>query len=89
MGVIHNGRVHGLGVGELKDSTNCYIWSNTNLITSSLGGAGVDPPSCQLMKNSNQVDGYGKGQGIRNVVIGTNPRHKMATGMYYRIDSTW
>ena len=28
-------------------------------------------------------------QGIRNVVIRTDPRHKMATVLYYRIDSTW
>ena len=31
-------------VGEIKDLTNRSIWSKTNLITSSVGGAGVDPP---------------------------------------------
>ena len=35
-------------VRELKDLTNRSVWSNTTLITSSVGGAGVDPTSCKM-----------------------------------------
>ena len=34
-------------VGELKDLTNCSVWSKTTLITSSVGRAKLDPPSCK------------------------------------------
>ena len=35
-------------VGELKDLTNHSVWSKTSLITGSVGGEGVDLPSCKM-----------------------------------------
>ena len=35
-------------VEELKDWTKRSVWSKTTLITSGVGVAGVDPPSCKM-----------------------------------------
>ena len=36
-------------VGELKDWTKRHLWSKTTLISSSVIGAGVNPPFCKMV----------------------------------------
>ena len=36
-------------VGELKDWTKRHLWSKTTLISSSVSGAGVNPPFCKMV----------------------------------------
>ena len=35
-------------VGELKDWTKRHLWSKTTLNTGGMGGARVDPPTCEM-----------------------------------------
>ena len=48
--IMQSANVASHSVGELKDFTNCSVWTKTiaTLITSSVGGAGVDPPSSKM-----------------------------------------